>query len=136
MAVLLINIPSPHIYTRTMLHGIGRAQTNAEMWDNLRLIAAVLLARWCDTGPDLTGVRGHIFDVLTSEFFYQKGYAKTKFGEHDDRLWFCGYIGFEKVTSLWAKKNYPKCHGYICMRVHNQDDKHREQDNHTILFYF
>ena len=43
MAVMLVVVPSTQIYTRTMLHGIGRAQSQAEMWDNLRLIAAILI---------------------------------------------------------------------------------------------
>ena len=136
MALLLVVNPSPRIYTRTMLFGVGRADSHSEMQDNLRLIAAILMAQWSDTNPDLSGVRGHIFDVLTSELFYQKGYAKTQFGDYDDRLWFCDYVGFEKITSRWAKENCPGCNGYICMRIHNQDDKHRERDNHTVLIYF
>ena len=136
MAVLLVVNASPRIYTRTMLFGVGRAESHAEMWDNLRLIAAILMAQWTDTNPDLSGVRGHIFDVLTNEFFYQNGYAKTQFGEHDDRLWFCDYIGFEKITSQWAKENCPGCKGYLSMRLFNQDEKHRKQDTHTVQIYF
>ena len=136
MAVLIVVAPSPQVYTRTLLYAIGRAQTQAEMWDNLRLIAAVILVNWCDSNPDLSGVRGNIFDVLTTEFFYLNGYAKTKFGEHDDRLWFCDYIGFEKITSTWAKENCPGCKGYLSMRLFNQDEKHRKQDTHTVQIYF
>lgn len=136
MAVLLVVNPDSRIYTRTVLHGINKSQSDTEYWDNLRLIAAVLLAQWSDTNPDLSGVRGHIFDVVVNEFFYHNGYAKTSFGEYDDRLWFCDYIGFEKITSQWAKENCPGCNGYLSMRLRNQNDKHRDVDNHTVLIYF
>ena len=136
MAVLLVVKPNSHVYIRTMLYGIGRANSHAEMQDNLRLIAAILMADWVNLQPDPGDVREHIFDVMTTPLFYENGYAKTKFGDYDDRLWFCDYVGFEKITSQWAKENCPGCNGYICMRIHNQDDKHRERDNHTVLIYF
>lgn len=161
MAVILITEPNPKIYTRTLLHALGRADSDSEFRTNLRLVVAVLLAYWADTKPDLSGVRGDIFDVVTSEHFYRKGLAKTVYREkkgpllNDDgigidpvpmwkeeladetaRLWFCSYVGFEKITSKWAKENHPGCHGYICMRVFNQDVRHNEIDGHTIIVYF
>lgn len=137
MSVRLIFIPNRNIYTRTMLYGVGRAQNDAELRNNLRLIAAVLLAGWSDTkDADLSGQMGEIFDILTSEKFYTEGYNTSIKGENDRRLWFCSYIGFEKLTSKWARENHPDCHGYICMRVFNQDDQRRELDHHTIQIYF
>lgn len=135
MAVLLVVNPNPHAYVRTTLHGINKARSYAEFFDNLRMITAVLLAQWSDTNPDLSGVRGDVFDVLTTEIFYRKGYAKTKRGS-DERLWFCDYIGFEKVTSQWAKTNHPDCRGYISMRIHNQDQRHLDLEHHTVILYF
>lgn len=136
MAVILVVKPNAHVYLRTTLWAINKAQTYPEMFDNLRLIAAILMADWLDSEPDLSGVREHIFDVMTTPFFYENGYAKTKFGDNDDRLWFCDYIGFEKITSQWAKENCPGCKGYICVRISNQNDRHKVVDNHTIQFYF
>lgn len=136
MAVLQVFVPTPNIYTRTLLHGVGRAGTDAELRNNLRLIAAILMAGWHDKyQPDLGGSTGEIFDVMTNEKFYLDGYNTTAKGD-DRRLWFCSYIGFEKLTSKWAKENHPDCHGYICMRMYNQDDKQREVDHHTIQIYF
>jgi hypothetical protein len=118
-----------------MLHGFGRVDNDAEFRSQLRLIAAILLAQWSDTKPDLNGVRGDIFDVATNEQFYQNGYNVTTKG-NDRRLWFCSYIGFERISSKWAMENYPGCHGYIGMRIYNQDERHNDLDSHTILFYF
>lgn len=118
-----------------MLYGVGRASTDAELRANLRLILAILLAQWSDTNPDLEGIRGDIFDIVTSEFFYEKGYAKTT-ENSDTRIWFCSYVGFEKVTSAWAKEHHPDCRGYISMRLHNQDERCNELDSHSIQFYF
>lgn len=137
MAILQIYIPSRNIYTRTMLYGVGRATSDGALRANLRLIAAVLLAGWSDNQhPDLSGITGEIFDVVTSEKFYTEGYNATIRGDKDKRLWFCSYIGFEKITSKWAKENHPDCHGYICMRVDNQDERHNIIDAHTIQIYF
>lgn len=136
MAFLHIVNPNNRVYTRTMLYGVGRAETDAVFRANLRMILAILLANWSDTNPDLSGVKGDIFDILTSPQFYEEGYAKTVAGEKDARLWFCSYIGFEKVTSKWAKENHPGCHGVVCARIYNQDTRHNEIDSHTVQFYF
>jgi hypothetical protein len=76
-----------------------------------------------------------IFDVVTSEAFYEKGVIKTV-NNSDERLWFCTYAGFEKVTSQWAKDNAKGCHGVVSMRLHNTDTLHREADGHSIQIYF
>lgn len=136
MALLHIVNPNNRIYTRTMLHGVGRAGSDAELRANLRVILAILLVDWSETNPDLSGERGDIFDVITTPQFYEKGYAKTIAHKGDERLWFCSYIGFEKVTSKWAKENCPDCHGYISMRIYNQDSRHNELESHTIIIYF
>ena len=117
-----------------MLYAVGRAGTDAELRENLRLILAILLARWSDTNPDLEGVRGNLFDVATTEKFYQEGFAKTVGAHGDDRLWFCSYVGFEKATSLWARSR--GLHGVVCARLFNQDVKNKELDAHTIQIYF
>lgn len=132
MAIMLVVSPQSKIYLRTILYGVGRAEDDSELRANFRLIAASVLAHWSDSNPDLSGVRGDIFDVLTAEPFYQKGYAKTS----GERLWFCSYIGFEKITSTWAKTNHPDCKGYLCIRIYNQDSRHNELEFHTIQIYF
>lgn len=146
MAFISVIIPHRKIYTQYMLHGYGRAKDDAEFRFGLRMTAAVLLSWWYDEAvllaekddpnrPNLEGSRGHVFDVATNEHFYTKGFGKTQNG-NDERLWFCSYIGFEKVTSEWAKKNYPDCNGYICMRIYNQDSRHNELESHTVQIYF
>lgn len=136
MTFLSVIIPKPQIYLRTMLHAIGHAQSDGEMRDNLRLIAAILLAEWVsDCNPFLNNASSQIFDMVTSAHFYEKGYAKSIFGG-DVRMWFCSYVGFEKVTSQWAKENHPDCRGTISMRLFNQDDRHIELDAHSIQIYF
>lgn len=137
MAFLHVALPNKNIYTRTLLHAIGRAHTDGEMRANLRLIVAVLLAQWSDTHAHLLhGQLGDLFDVVTSEDLYLKGVVKTVAGERDERLWFCSYIGFEKITSQWAKETHPDCHGVVCMRLFNQDARHNEIDSHSIQIYF
>lgn len=136
MAIILVTNPQPKLYTRYMLHGFGRVDNDAEFREQLRLMVAVLLAQWTDTKPDLSGARGVVFDVATNQQFYESGYAKTINGDRDARLWFCGYVGFERVTSEWAKKNCPGCHGYVSMRLYNQDERHNELDAHSIIIYF
>lgn len=143
MAFLHIVHPNNKIYTRTQLFAVGRAKDNAEMRSNLRLIAASLLAFWSDTNPDLSGEIGEIFDVVTSPDFYEKGLLKTYKGKneelgmyYDERLWFCTYAGFEKITSQWGKDNAKGCHGVVTMRLHNQDKLHNDCDAHTIQIYF
>jgi hypothetical protein len=159
MAFISVVHPCRSVYISTRLHGVGRAENDGEFRANLRLIAAIVLAQWSETNPNLLGVRGEVFDVVTSAPFYEQGFAKTvrrdfetqveegdfidalfpDMNEHfreDAKLWFCSYIGFEKVTSEWAKKNHPDCHGYICMRVYNQDALHKVLDSHTIQIYF
>lgn len=136
MAFLHIAFPNRLLYLRTRLHGVGHADSDAEMRENFRLIVAVLLALWADANnPDLSGIRGTVFDIATSEFFYENGYAKT-IDNGDERLWFCSYIGFEQITSQWAKENHPTCNGCLCMRLYSQDNKHREMGAHTIQIYF
>ncbi len=135
MAIILVTNPQPKLYTRYMLHGFGRVDNDADFREQLRLVAAILLAHWSDTDPDLSGVRGEIFDVVTNMHFYQNGYGVTTKG-NDRRLWFCSYIGFERVSSKWAKENHPNCHGYLSMRLYNQDTRHNELDSHTIMIYF
>lgn len=135
MAFLSIVHPSPQIYLRTKLHGIGYASSDAELRENLRLITAILLAKWSDTNPNLDGIRGILFDVITNEFFYHNGYAKAVDGT-DERLWFCSYVGFEQITSKWAKEKHPGCKGYISMRLFNRDAKQQELDSHTVQIYF
>ena len=133
MAVLIIPVENMRkLYIQTQLFGNGRAEDDASFRQNLRLIAAVLLAHWSDTKPDLSGETGHIFDVLTSEKFYKEGYNSTS----DYRLWTCSYIGFEKITSKWAKEKFPNAHGYICMRVVAFDAGATEKASHTIQFYY
>lgn len=136
MAFLKIVIPNRNIYTRTMLYGVGRAETDADLRKNLRLIAAVLITGWSDTtNPDLAGIVGEIFDVMTSPKFYEDGYNKTSKG-NDTRLWFCSYVGFEKLTSKWAKETIPQCHGVICMRIYNQDAQQNPMDSHTVQIFY
>ncbi|BAW19379.1 hypothetical protein [Ralstonia phage RP31] len=118
-----------------MLHGVGRADSDAELRANLRVILAILLVDWYESNPDLGGVKSHIFDVVTAPQFYEEGYTKTV-GNNDDRLWFCSYIGFEKLTSQWAKENAKGCHGVICARIFNQDARQNEMDHHCIQVYF
>lgn len=135
MAFLSVIVPRPNLYVRTMLYGVGRAESDTELRANLRLIAACLLAEWYDEKQKLNDITGQLFDMVTSEFFFANGYAKSKFRD-EERLWFCSYVGFEKVTSAWAKKHHPGCKGYISMRVYNQDARHVELDSHTIQIYF
>lgn len=136
MAFLQIIKPDPGIYMRTRLYGVGRAESAAEMRDNLRLIGCILMARWSDDPHmALDGQIGDLFDVMTSESFYQKGIAKTV-ENNDERLWFNTYAGFEMLTSQWAKENAEGCRGVICMRVHNQGTDHQPIDSHTIQIYF
>jgi hypothetical protein len=136
MAILLVINPQIKLYTRYMLHGLGRVDNDAQFREQLRLMAAILLAHWMDTNPVLKEKESDLFDVVTSEKFYEDGYTKTTNGDNDDRLWFCSYVGFERVTSAWAKKNHPECRGYIGMRIFNQDKNCRDLDSHTIIIYF
>lgn len=135
MTFLHLIVPNNHIYTRTLLFATGRAQSDAELRSNLRLIAAILLAFWSDTKPDLSGSIGEIFDVVTSEPFYMKGLNKTV-KNNDERLWFCTYAGFEKLTSQWARDNAKGCHGVVCLRIHNQDARHNDLESHSIQIYY
>lgn len=132
MTVMLIVHKNAPLYLRTQLHGLGRAETDEAYRKNLRIIMAVLFAHWSDTNPDLTGIRGNLFDVITNESFYQEGFNKTS----DKRLWFCSYVGFEKTTSEWAKEHAPSCRGYICMRVFVTDEFSNELESHTIIIYY
>lgn len=138
MAFLLIKIPRPKLYSRYMLHGLGPVDNDATFRNDLRLMAAVLLAQWYDEkNTELTGKISDIFDVATTEQFYKQGYAKTTNGENDTRLWFCSYIGFERsVKSAWVKKNCPDCRGYISMHIYNQDIRHNHLDSHVVQIYF
>ena len=132
MAVIIAVVPNPRVYLRTHLYGLGRAETDAAYRQNLRVIAAILFAYWADSAPDLSGERGHIFDVVTSDKFYHDGVNTTS----DRRLWFCSYVGFEKITSTWAKQNAPSCKGYLSMRIYITDEFSRELAAHTIQIYF
>lgn len=134
MAFIQLITANKPIYTRTMLHAVGRAGSDAELRANLRLITAVLLAVTADHQPWLTEKHGELFDIVTSEKFHDDGYNKTRKG-HDERLWFCSYVGFEKLTSQWALEHAKQCHGVICMRITNQDEK-KELDAHTLQVYF
>lgn len=156
MAFFTVVVPRPHLYSRFMLHGLGRVETDAHFREQLRLMAAILFAEWSDTGlGGLEGVKRDIFDVVIDEHFYTKGYAKTAKSQKpnnrsadtfagimavetrpDARLWFCSYVGFEKLTSKWAKENCPDCRGYISMRIYNQDIRHNVVDSHTVQIYF
>ncbi len=132
MAVMIVINKNAHLYLQTHLFAIGRAADDAEFRKNLRIMAAVLLADWSDSKPDLSGVRGNIFDVITNEQFYQTGVNKTS----GERLWFCSYIGFEKITSKWAKENTNQSRGYICMRIYITDAQHNELESHTVQIYY
>lgn len=136
MAFISVIVPRPSLYTRYMLHGLGRVEEDARFREQLRLMTAILLAEWSSTEPDLSGVVGDVFDVVTSAQFYEHGYAKTVGFGNDERLWFCSYVGFERVTSEWARRHHPSCKGYICMRIYNQDARHIEMAAHTIQIYF
>lgn len=137
MSFLQIIIPNRKIYTQTRLFGIGRAESDGVMRANLRKIAAALSATWyAENEPELVGKIEHIFDVLTTEQFYENGYAKTVQDKYDPRLWLCSYIGFETLTSKWAKETIPACHGVICMRLYNQDERCDELEAHTVQIYF
>ncbi len=132
---LHIVFPHPGFYKRTQLNAINQSQDDGMMRENFRIMMAVLLAHWADTKPDLTGERGFLFDLLTSEKFYTSGYNKTKNG-NDERLWFCSYVGFEKVRSKWMKEKYPDVRGVLCMRIFSRDNKGVELDAHTIQIYY
>lgn len=156
MAFLTVIVPRPQLYSRYMLHGYGRVETDAHFREQLRLMAAILFAEWSDTGlVNLDEKKRDIFDVVIDEHFYTKGFAKTAKSQRvnnrsadtfagvipvetrpDARLWFCSYIGFEKITSKWAKENCPGCRGYISMRIYNQDTRHNIVDSHTVQIYF
>lgn len=135
MAFIHLITPNNKIYTRALLHGVGYAGSQAELRDNMRLIVAILLAYWGDTNPEMSPEVSDVFDVVTSEDFYMKGILKTVRGT-DERLWFCSYAGFEKVTSQWANEKAKGCHGVVSMRLHNTDTRHNEADAHTIQIYF
>lgn len=142
------------IFNKTLLYAIGRCGNDAELRENLRLIAAILVAHWSETiTPEEHSINViDLINVVTDPQFYEKGFSKTNrnaiaeemieeqeiFGMSsiDERLWFCSYIGFEKLTSKWSKENIPDCHGVICMRVFNQDKFHRDCDSHTIQIFY
>lgn len=137
MAVLQAVIPNSNIFLRTRLYGEGRAEDDAAMRKNFRIIAAVLMGEWSEiTLVDLDGIYGDILDVMTSPKFYDDGYNKTTNGVNDDRLWFCSYVGFEKLTSKWAKETIPNCRGVILMRISNQDGKGNALDAHTVQIFY
>jgi hypothetical protein len=155
MAFITVVVPRPQLYSRFMLHGLGRVESDAHFREQLRLMAAILFAHWSDGNPDLQGVKGDVFDVVIDQPFTERGFTKTVKSEKkadalvttfagviepetrsDARLWFCSYIGFERITSKWAKENCPGCRGYICMRIYNQDLRHNIVDTHTVQIYF
>lgn len=132
MAVVIHHVPDRATYTQTLLWGLGRAEDDAEFRQNLRIIMAILLAKSYEDSNPPEGREAAIFDIMTSESFYLKGYNKTS----DQRLWFPSYVGFEKLTSKWAKQKYPDCHGYLCMRLIEQDVENETLASHTVQIYF
>lgn len=132
MAVVIHHIPDRATYVQTILWALGRAEDDAEFRKNLRILMAVLLAKGYDEANPPKDKLAAIFDIMTSESFYLKGYNKSS----DQRLWFPSYVGFEKLTSKWAKETYPKCHGYLCMRLVEKDVNNKDLDAHTVQIYF
>lgn len=132
MAVVIHYTPDRTTYMQTILWALGRAEDDAEFRQNLRILMAVLLAKGYDDANPPTGKLSAIFDIMTSESFYLKGYNKTS----DQHLWFPSYVGFEKLTSKWAKEKYPDCRGYLCMRLIEQDVEGKTLAAHTVQIYF
>lgn len=131
MAFLIHHIPNKELYLNTQLWIVRRQIDDATYRKHLRVVMAILLATAYDEANPPVGISAELFDVLTSERFHECGYNKTT----DNRLWFCSYIGFEKITSAWAKEKYPKCKGYLCMRVLIKNHLHQET-SHTVQIYF
>lgn len=132
MAVVIHHIPDRTTYMQTILWALGRAEDDAEFRQNLRILMAVLLAKGYDDANPPTGKLAAIFDIMTSESFYLKGYNKTS----NQIMWFPSYVGFEKLSSKWAKETYPGCRGYLCMRLIEKDIEFNEVEAHTVQIYF
>lgn len=132
MAFLILDHPNKQIYLQTHLWALGRAQDDDSYRANLRLVFAVLLAQWSDNHPELFGENNHLFDIITNENFIKKTYVTTS----EKKIYFCSYIGFEKLTSKWAKEKYPHCRGYLCMRIYATNQHSEELDAHTIQMLY
>lgn len=132
MAVLIVSHSNKKIYLQSHLWGLGRAEDDQAFRSNLRLIFAVLLAQWSENNPELFGKDSYIFDIITTPHFYKKSYVTTS----DQKVWFCSYVGFEKITSKWAKEEFPNCRGYLCMRLYATNAQSEELEAHTVQIYY
>ncbi len=124
MTFALIEAKDRKISIDTILHGVGRAGSDQEFRHNLRLVAAVLLARHAEHSPH------DAVHIAMTEAFVKDGRVKVD----ETGIWMCTYVGFERVTSPWGKERGFSC--VICTRMTKFDIKMRELTTHTVQVYF
>lgn len=124
MTFALIKAKDRKISINAILDGVARATTDAELRRNLRLIGAVLLARHAEHSPY------DAVHIAMTEQFIEDGRVMTD----KEGVWFCSYVGFERITSQWAREQNFTC--VICMRLVKMDIKMRELVAHTVQIYF
>lgn len=124
MTFALIKAKDRKISINAILDGVARASSDAELRMNLRLIGAVLLARHAEHSPH------DCVHIAMTEDIIHKGRVKVD----EQGIWFCSYVGYERVTSPWSKEQGFSC--VICMRLVKMDIKMRELVSDTIQIYF
>lgn len=107
-----------------MLHGVYLDTMDSVLRRNLRLTLGVLLAKYQEHNPSIA------VDLAMMEDMIEHG--KCGF---TDCVWACTYIGFERVSSKWAKELGLHC--VITARFGKGDLRSLfELENHTVQFYF
>ena len=120
----LIVKPDRKMSLNSILHGVYRDISDQQLRENLRTILAVLIARHLEN--ELTDLDA----LVIMPEMYEKGYVATK-----DAVVTCSYIGFERVSSRWAKEQGLHC--VICARYVAADARKQfEGQTHTVQFYF
>lgn len=120
-------------------HGDKGAADDDEHMDNLRMIIAVFLANYIDRPEyDMDADPGfdHLAQILTSQSMYEKGRIAVKDGSVTS-IALNSYINYTRVTSEWAKQQYPDCTVQITVRlIQTIKDFDNVIDSHTLVVYF
>lgn len=139
MTCRVIGLPMKKLSLQLRTHGDKGAADDDEHMDNLRLILAVFLAKYIDRPEydmDADPELDYLTQILTAESMYQKGRAPVKDGSVMS-IALNSYINYTRVTSEWAKQQYPDCTVQITVRliqaVKDFDDIIAA---HTLVVYF
>lgn len=132
---------------QAMLYGVYRAGVSGKMLSgNLRLFQAIALAHLPDYKLKKLPVQvDDLVLILTTESMYKEGYLATVVGggskefmalPTNKELHTTTYIGFERLTSKWARENAAGCHCVITSRIVTRDSTNTELRTHSVSVYF